>query len=54
MVTNRNDLEIPHFRTSSRKEIEDFFKAMGTMEYAQNEELHNALTSRQPPALPSP
>jgi len=54
MVTNRDDLEIPHFRTSSRKEIEDFFKAMGTMEYAQNEELHSALTSRQAPALPLP
>jgi glucan 1,3-beta-glucosidase len=54
MVTNRDELKIPRFRTSSRKEIEDFFQRMGTMEYAQNEELRKALTSPQPPALKLP
>ncbi len=51
MVTNRDDLKIPHFRTDSKEEIESFFRAMGTMEYAQDDGLRIALTSRQPPAL---
>lgn len=54
MVTNRDELKIPRFRTSSRKEIEGFFQRMGTMEYAQNEELRKALTSPPPPALKLP
>lgn len=51
MVTNRDDLKIPSFRTDSKEEIESFFRAMGTMEYAQDDDLRIALTSRQPPAL---
>jgi endoglucanase len=51
MVTNRDDLKIPHFRTDSKEEIEGFFRTMGTMEYAQDDGLRIALTSRQPPAL---
>ena len=34
-------------------EIESFFQTLGTMEYAQDDELRIALTSRQPPALTS-
>ncbi len=51
MVTNRDDLKIPHFRTDSKDEIESFFRSVGTMEYAQDDGLRIALTSRQPPAL---
>lgn len=51
MVTNLEDLQIPHFRTDSQEEIESFFQALGTMEYAQDDELRVALTSKQPPVL---
>ena len=51
MVTNCDDLKIPHFRTDSKEEIEDFFRTLGTMEYAQDDGLRRALTSSQPPAL---
>ncbi len=51
MVTNRDDLKIPHFRTDSKEEIESFFRTLGTLEYAQDDELRIALTSSQPPAL---
>jgi len=51
MVTNRDDLKIPHFRTDSKEDIESFFRTMGTMEYAQDDGLRIALTSSQPPAL---
>ncbi|MGD0058147.1 MAG: cellulase family glycosylhydrolase [Verrucomicrobiia bacterium] len=51
MVTNRDDLKIPHFRSDSKDEIESFFRTVGTMEYAQDDGLRIALTSRQPPAL---
>jgi glucan 1,3-beta-glucosidase len=51
MVTNLDNLKIPHFRTDAKEEIEDFFRTLGTMEYAQDDELRIALTSSQPPAL---
>jgi endoglucanase len=51
MVTNRDDLKIPHLRTDSKEEIESFFRTLGTMEYAQDDGLRIALTSSQPPAL---
>lgn len=51
MVTNRDPLSIPEFRTASRDEIESFFKTLGTMEYAQDEGLRAALTSRNAPVL---
>ncbi len=51
MVTNRDPLSIPEFRTASKDEIETFFKALGTMDYAQNDELRTALTSSNAPAL---
>jgi glucan 1,3-beta-glucosidase len=51
MVTNLDNLKIPHFRTDAKEEIEGFFRTLGTMEYAQDDELRIALTSSQPPAL---
>jgi len=51
MVTNRDKLSIPALRTASKDEIEQFFKTLGTMEYAQDDELRAALTSSEPPAL---
>jgi glucan 1,3-beta-glucosidase len=51
MVTNLDDLKIPHFRTDTKEEIENFFRTLGTMEYAQDDELRVALTSSTPPAL---
>jgi len=51
MLTNLNDIKIPRFRTDSKDEIESFFRILGTMEYAQDDELRIALTSSQPPAL---
>ena len=51
MVTNRDDLKIPHFRSDSKEEIEAFFRSLGTMEYSQNDKLRTALTSPQAPAL---
>src|SRR5882724_1928326 len=51
MVTNLDDLKIPHFRTDAKEEIESFFRTVGTMEYAQDDELRIALTSSSPPAL---
>jgi hypothetical protein len=51
MVTNRDDLKIPHFRADSKEEIEGFFRALGSMEYAQDDGLRAALTSIQPPSL---
>ncbi len=51
MVTNLDDLKIPHFRTDTKEEIESFFRSLGTMEYAQDDELRSALTSSPPPAL---
>jgi len=54
MVTNLDDLKIPHFRTDAKEDIENFFRTLGTMEYAQDDELRLALTSAQPPALTLP
>src|ERR1017187_760963 len=51
MLTNLDDLKIPRFRMDSKEEIESFFRTLGTMEYAQDDELRIALTSSQPPAL---
>jgi endoglucanase len=51
MLTNLEDLKIPSFRTDSKKEIDSFFRTLGTMEYAQDDDLRMALTSPQPPAL---
>jgi hypothetical protein len=51
MVTNRDKLPIPALRTASKDEIESFFKTLGSMEYAANDNLRAALTSDKPPAL---
>ncbi|HUJ09997.1 MAG TPA: cellulase family glycosylhydrolase [Verrucomicrobiae bacterium] len=51
MVTNRDPLSIPDFRTASKDEIESFFKKLGTMDYAQDDELRQALTSVKAPFL---
>ena len=51
MVTNRDPLSVPEFRTASTDEIETFFKTLGSMEYAQNDPLRAALTSSNAPAL---
>ncbi len=51
MVTNLDDLKIPHFRTDTKEEIESFFQTLGTMKYDQDDELRVALTSSPPPAL---
>jgi len=51
MVTNRDKLTIPALRTASKDEIEQFFKTLGTMEYAQDDELRAALTSKNAPTL---
>jgi len=51
LVTNRRDLAIPALRTASKDEIEEFFKTLGIMDYAQDDELRAALTSRNAPAL---
>ena len=51
LVTNRDPLTVPSLRTATKDEIEGFFKQMGTMEYAQDDELRMALTSREPPGL---
>jgi endoglucanase len=51
MVTNRDDLKIPHFAMASELGIEDFFRTLGSMAYAQDDELRDALTSSTPPAL---
>jgi glucan 1,3-beta-glucosidase len=51
MVTNRDPLSIPEFGTASKDEIETFFRTSGTMEYAQDDGLRAALTSRDPPPL---
>jgi endoglucanase len=51
LVTNRDELSVPSLRTASKEEIENFFKAMGTIDYAQDDELRAALTSPKPPTL---
>jgi len=51
MVTNRDKLPVPALRTASKDEIESFFKILGSMERAANENLRAALTSDKPPAL---
>ena len=51
MLTNLEDLKIPSFHSDSKEEIESFFRTLGTMEYAQDDDLRMALTSPQPPAL---
>ena len=51
LVTNRDKLPIPALRTASRDEIESFFKTLGSMEYAADDDLRGALTSAKPPAL---
>jgi hypothetical protein len=51
MVTNRDKLPIPMLRTASKDEIESFFKTLGSMDYAANEDLRAALTSPTAPAL---
>jgi hypothetical protein len=51
MVTNRDPLSIPEFRTASKDAIGSFFKMLGTMDYAQNDELRAALTSSNPSVL---
>jgi endoglucanase len=51
LVTNRDKLTIPMLRTASREEIEGFFKTLGSMEYAADDDLRAALTSANPPAL---
>jgi glucan 1,3-beta-glucosidase len=51
MLTNLDDLKIPQFRTDPKEGIESFFRTLGTMEYAQDDELRMALTSSQPPTL---
>lgn len=51
LVTNRDPLAIPSLRTASTEEIENFFKQLGTMDYAQDDELRMALTSPKAPSL---
>jgi endoglucanase len=51
LVTNRDPLSIPSLRTSTKDEIENFFKQTGIMEYAQDDVLRTALTSRESPNL---
>jgi len=51
MATNRDPLSIPALSSAPKQEIEDFFKTMGTMSYAQDDELREALTSREEPPL---
>jgi endoglucanase len=51
LVTNRDSLSIPSLRTSTKDEIEEFFRQTGTMEYAQDDVLRMALTSRESPSL---
>jgi glucan 1,3-beta-glucosidase len=51
LVTNRDELAVPALRTASKDEIEEFFKTLGTMSCAQDDELRVALTSSKAPAL---
>jgi endoglucanase len=51
LVTNRGELAIPELRTASKDEIEEFFKTLGTLSYAQDDELRAALTSGNAPAM---
>jgi glucan 1,3-beta-glucosidase len=44
MVTNRDSLSIPHFRTAAKEEIADFFKSVGSKPYDQDDELREVLS----------
>ena len=51
MVTNREPLTPPDFLANSEQEIEAFCRSLGTMELAQAEDLHHALTAKDAPPM---
>jgi glucan 1,3-beta-glucosidase len=51
MLTNLDPVDIPDFNTAPRAAIAEFFKEIGTMEYAQEDELRAALTAPSPPGM---
>ena len=51
MVTNRERLDPPDFFVDSVPKLEAYCRALGTMELAEADDLHAALTSQEPPSL---
>ncbi len=51
MLTNRQPLTPPNFAADSVARIEEFCRSLGTMDYAEADDLHAALGAKTPPPL---